>query len=111
MKNLYFYKAKIVAVYDGDTVTAEVDFGCNLMMTMRLRLYGINAPEMRGPEKEKGKVSRDWLRKEILKKDVIIETYKDKKGKYGRWLAVIWKDDVNINYKLVGMGLAEEKHY
>jgi len=29
------------------------------------------------------------------------------KGKYGRWLGVIWVDEENLNEELVGRGYAE----
>ena len=47
----------------------------------------------------------------ILNKKVIVETIKDKKGKYGRYLAEIFLDDVNINDWLVINGYAEYKDY
>lgn len=104
----YTYKAKIVKAYDGDTVTAEVNLGFSIKYTIKLRLLGINTPELRGSEREEGLKSRDYLRELILDKDVIVETKRDKKGKYGRYLAIIWLDDVNINEKLLNEGYAIE---
>lgn len=109
MENLYKYKAIIVSVYDGDTCTADIDLGFGIWMKdQKLRLYGINTPEMRGEEKERGKEVRDYVRQLILGKEVIVETQKDKAGKYGRWLATIWIDDINLNEKLILEGKAEE---
>jgi micrococcal nuclease len=115
MKNadwLYHYKALITAAYDGDTVTAEIDLGLKIAIKgEKLRLHRINAPEMRGDEKLAGKASRDYLRSRILGKEVILETIKDKQGKYGRYLAEIWLEEdgaiVNINDELVAKGFAE----
>jgi endonuclease YncB( thermonuclease family) len=46
---LYTYKAQITEVYDGDTVTADIDLGFHTWRRdEKLRLYEINAPEMRG---------------------------------------------------------------
>ncbi len=119
MKNdeyLYHYNARITAAYDGDTVTAEIDLGLKTVVTgEKLRLHRINAPEMRGPEKVAGKASRDWLRDRILGKEVIIETFKDKRGKYGRYIAEIWLPEndgyTNINDELVAQGHAVYKEY
>ncbi|MGB2683826.1 MAG: thermonuclease family protein, partial [Olleya sp.] len=86
---MYTYKAKIIAVYDGDTVTAVVDLGFLHSQEMKLRLYGIDTPEMRGAEKEEGRKVRDIVRSMILDKEVTIRSYKDKQGKYGRYLANI----------------------
>ena len=77
------------------------------MHKQKARLLGINTPEVRGKEREAGLVSRDRLRELIDGKDIIIVTHKDKGGKYGRLLATIFLDGVNINQQLVDEGLAE----
>ncbi len=104
---MYNYKAKIIGVYDGDTVTAVVDLGFLHSQEMKLRLYGIDTPELRGAEKIEGRKVRDILRGMILDKEVEIHTYKDKQGKYGRYLATIVLDGVDINQWLVDNGHAE----
>ncbi|HHJ18432.1 MAG TPA: thermonuclease family protein [Gammaproteobacteria bacterium] len=110
--DLYTYRARIVSVYDGDTVTADVDLGFNTWVHgEKLRLYRINAPEVRGAERAQGLVSRDWLRNQLLDKEVLIRTVKDKKGKFGRYLVEIILDGVNINDRLVEEGMAEYKEY
>lgn len=116
IKNLYNYKAKILSVYDGDTVRANVDLGMKTaIFNEKCRLARINAPEMRGQDKAKGKLSRDFLRNKILNKNVILETKKDKKGKYGRYIVEIWIEEenefINVNDLLVSEGFAEYKEY
>ncbi|MBI9019818.1 MAG: thermonuclease family protein [Verrucomicrobia bacterium] len=113
---LYHYMALITAAYDGDTVTADIDLGLKTIVKgEKLRLNRINTPEVRGDEKEAGKVSRDWLRERIVGRSVLIETLKDKKGKYGRYIAEIWLPEnggyTNINDELVERGLAVYKDY
>jgi micrococcal nuclease len=107
----YCYGATIVKVYDGDTVTAVVDLGFKIKMTIRVRLAGINAPEVRGASREEGLKTRDYLRGLILNKKVMIKTQKDKKGKYGRYIGVLYINDKNINELLVENQLAEKKEY
>ena len=105
---MYEYRATVTKVYDGDTVTVDIDVGFGITIRkQKLRLLGVAAPEVRGPEKEEGKKSRDVLRKLILGKKIIIKTKKDKKGKYGRWLAEIFLDDQNINKWLITEGHAK----
>lgn len=87
---MYMYNAKVVAVYDGDTITIEIDHGMFIKSTQKIRLYGINTPELKGKSREKGLISRDKLRDLILDQEIIIKTYKDKKGKYGRFLGDIF---------------------
>lgn len=105
------YPAQIYEVYDADTVTAMVYLGFDTYTMQKIRLFGINAPEMRGDEKEAGTISRDSLRNRILGKNVRIKTIQDKKGKYGRYLGVIFKDSLNINQWLVDKGLAKKQDY
>jgi len=115
--NLYQYKAFVTKVYDGDTITVEIDLGFKtLVKGEKIRLRRINAPEVRGDQREAGLKSRDYLRVIILNKEIILETIKDKKGKYGRYLGEVFhkqKDGewLNINNKLVEEGFAEFKEY
>ncbi len=117
MDKLYTYNAVVTSVYDGDTCTVDIDLGLHTWVRgEKIRLYGINAPELRGAEREKGLLSRDYLRKLIMDKEIILKTYKDKKGKYGRYLGDIWlkgSDDklYNVNNKLVAEGYAVFKKY
>ena len=114
---LYHYKALVTAVYDGDTVTVDFDLGLHTWIKgEKIRLNRINAPEVRGKERPRGLLSRDYLRGLILGKEVIIETFKDKKGKYGRYLAEIWLEEkpgkfTNINDLIVKEGFAKYHKY
>ena len=75
---------------------------------MKLRLYGINTPEIRGHEREIGLLARNALRKKILGKEVIIQTKKDTTGKYGRYLATVFFEGENINQWLLDNKFAEK---
>lgn len=105
---MYQYKAKVIEVYDGDTITAMVDLGFYHFQQMTFRLYGINTPEIRGEQREQGLIVRDILRSMILDREVIINSYKDKQEKYGRYLANIVVDGVDVNHWLVQNGHAQE---
>ena len=107
----YCYKAKVLKVYDGDTITVSLDLGFGVSMISKIRLAGINTPEVRGAERQEGLKSRDYLRALILHKNVIITTERDKKGKYGRYIGVIYLDNMNVNELLVEKKLAEKKVY
>ena len=113
--HLYHYQALITKVYDGDTVTAEVDLGFRIKITEKFRLLGIDTPELRGEEREKGLVSRDAVRQKILGKQVTIKTKKDKKGKYGRYLGTIFLEEegdfININEWIVENDYGVERNY
>lgn len=110
--DLFTYRAIIREVYDGDTVTADIDLGFHVWLHgEKLRLYGIDAPEMRGKDRPRGIVSRDWLRQRILGREVLIHTIRDKRGKYGRYLVRIYLDGKDINEELVANGLAIHRQY
>lgn len=84
---MYEYMATIIKVVDGDTVDVNVDLGLDVHVNQRLRLLGINAPEHGSPD---GDASTRWLKQYLLPGDVvIIRTQKDKREKYGRYLATI----------------------
>lgn len=107
----YVYRALILSVYDGDTVTAEIDLGMNIKRKVSCRLMGIDTPEIRGKtayEKDLAKVARDRVRALIMDKWVILHSVA-KPDKYGRLLAKIWDDDHGyVNQLLLDEGLAHE---
>jgi len=113
---LFHYKATVQSVYDGDTCRVDLDLGLGIWIrNEKLRLVRINAPEMTGSDKTAGTASRDFLRNLIDGQDVIIESIKDQRGKYGRYLAEIWiqKDGgwSNVNDALVAAGHAKYQEY
>ena len=118
------YPAVVTSVYDGDTFTADITLestvrlGFNLTTTVtvvvegeKIRPYRINAPEVRGSEREEGLRSRDYLRSLIDGGTVTLCTLNDARGKYGRLLAEVYLDDVNINDLLVREGYARYEDY
>ena len=91
---MYTYKALVTKVYDGDTITVDFDLGFGIKYhNQKIRLADINTPEIRGEERESGLIARDVLREKILHKEIIITTFKDKKGKYGRYIGTIFLEE------------------
>ena len=108
---MYEYRAIITKVYDGDTLTAEVDLGFKMWAKkIKLRLIGIDTPEIRTKdpeEKSRALKARDRVRELCLGKEVVITTHG--KGKYGRWLATVYIDgDLDITRFLIDEGLGEK---
>ena len=102
-------------VYDGDTILDLVlDLGFGVRMKIKTRLLGINAPEVRGPEKQRGLETKLFLGhamdKAFLSESLSLESH-NKSGKFGRWLITVWDGDTNINKLMVEKGLAEYKDY
>lgn len=110
----YKYNAKCIDCYDGDTCKLNIDLGFGITIGKKsCRLFGIDTPELRGgtdEQKQKAKEARDFLRDQILDKDVVLYTLKDKEGKYGRLLGIIIIKDgdnlININQLMIDRGYA-----
>lgn len=107
----YTYRATVVSIYDGDTMTVDLDLGLGIWQRgQKLRLYGIDTPELRGPERPEGLRVRDAVFTACpVGSEIIVQTMKDKTGKYGRWLAIVWTPHlpISLNEWLVDEGMAE----
>lgn len=110
--DLYWYKAVVVRKYDGDTWYLDIDLGFGVWLRKQsVRLYGIDTPELRGEERPEGlavlDVVNEWCPSGT---EVMLNSYKDRSGKYGRWLGMIWPEgwDQSVNQKLLDEGLATE---
>lgn len=111
---MFEYQAHVTSVYDADTITVDIDLGFHIWArSEKIRLFGINAPEVRGVERPEGLIARDWLRQRILGKSIVLKTHKAKKGKYGRWLGDIFipGEVVSLNQQLVEQGFARPASY
>jgi micrococcal nuclease len=107
----YIYDALVTGVYDGDSITVDIDLGFDIVVkNQKIRLAKIDAPEVRGVTREEGLKTRDYLRNLILGEKVLIKTMKDKKGKYGRYLGFVYysEEKIEINTLLIVEGLAVE---
>ena len=81
--------ARVVRIVDADTIDVEVDVGFRIWVHERIRLADVNAWEMRGPERVKGKEATAFVERLCpVGTEVTIQTIK--RGKYGRWIAHVW---------------------
>lgn len=99
-------KAKVVSVYDGDTV--KVAFPLNKKMyRWNCRISGVDTPEIRTKdtdEKAMGYKVRDVLSEKILNK--VVKVVCGRFDKYGRLLVDIYIDGVSISEWLISNGYA-----
>lgn len=114
---MYEYKVVLDRVVDGDTVDVTIDLGFEVFVKERVRLAGIDAPEVRTRdlfEKEKGKISTLWLEQRCwdAKFDgipiILRTTQYNPRGKFGRCIGTLHINEVNINEEMLEKGLAEE---
>jgi len=89
-------RGKVVGIQDGDTITV-LDGNEEL----RIRLAGIDAPEK---NQDFGQVSKDNLSNLIFGKEIILQVYKT--DRYGRLVAKVLLDSVDINLEQIKAGLA-----
>ena len=97
---------KVIKVYDADTITiaTRLPFNDSPLYRLSVRLNGIDAPEIKGKdvsvdEKEAAIIARDVVSEMILHKDVVLKNIQTEK--YGRVLADVYIDNVNLNEYLV----------
>jgi micrococcal nuclease len=86
-------RAVVARVIDGDTLYINVNLGCDTQLAMTVRLYGLNCPEM---NTDAGKAAKVWVEEWVVDHAVAgasLRTVKDKKEKYGRYLADLLPDD------------------
>ena len=119
--SLYHYAANVISVYDGDTITVDIDLGMNLWKKGEsLRLWRINTPEVKGVSRTEGLKVRDHVRSLVEGRQVLLRTILDKRGddsteKYGRLLAEVLVPEIengvivsyiNVNEDLLQRGYA-----
>lgn len=96
------FEAKVVKVYDGDTITLRATFRD---FDFRLRFLDIDAPEMNAG----GNIARDWLISRILGKVVNVLIDKTNRvGKYGRLLGKVLYNGTIVSEEMIHLGLAKE---
>jgi endonuclease YncB( thermonuclease family) len=106
-----FNKAKVLSVYDGDTCTVAA-FHRGEITQFRVRIFGIDAPEMRGgtvEAKEEAKNAQQYLSNLILNQIVLINVLDKSDSRvqrldpFGRLLA-----DIMVRYNDRMINVAEE---
>ena len=108
---MYEYRIESVEVIDGDTVRAMVDFGREIFARDVYRLAGVNAPERNTPEGIAAKqFAQEWIDSNSRHGPLLIRTIKDRREKYGRYLANIVSDvtDKSLTLDLLAAGHAKE---
>ena len=101
--DLYTYRAAVEKVIDADTLWARINLGFRISVRQKLRLRGLDAPELNTPEGQKAKKFVEAQLKPAA--TLIITTTKP--DKYDRYLSDIWIGDVNLNKLLLEQGLAK----
>jgi endonuclease YncB( thermonuclease family) len=90
---LYHYRCRVLRVVDGDTLDVEIDLGFRMTRQERIRLLGVNCPEMNTKEGVSAMyAARDWVNISnelpfVGNWPFVIHTSKG--DSFGRWLAIL----------------------
>lgn len=87
----YVFRATLSRVIDGDTLDLDIDQGMHSHRLERVRLLGVNAPEMHGESAQAGLNAKAFVTVWLGSNDLTVQTYKS--DVFGRYLATIWKPD------------------
>ena len=95
---------------DGDTVDLDLDLGFSITLRQRVRLIGVDAPELRSKdpaEKAKGQESQAFVAQWFQQPGaVLVRTTKEEK--YGRMLADCYREGApSLVTELLERGLAK----
>lgn len=107
-----YFQYRILAlgnVYDGDTLTLLIDLGFRLQKNLRVRIVGVNTPEVNGQEKNAGIIVRDAVRTELQEAwafSTLLYYSSTDADKYGRALGDVWLGDTWLSAWLIDMRMA-----
>lgn len=99
--------ADLIRVIDGDTSVFKIDLEEEFEMTLTrtIRFLGINAPEKRGGTKEQGMLAKSYAETRLREaKDIQLQVLK--RDSFGRLLAIVHIDDVNLCEEMLREGYA-----
>ena len=117
---MYAYKCKIVSIVDGDTIDIELDLGFEIRLKERVRLLGVDTPEVYGNKavpagQAASAFTKAWVQSKVTRDGHFVYESKryNARDKYGRSLGTItWVDAVpnlteTINVLLLATGHAK----
>ncbi len=116
--NIFVFPARLILSLDGDTPDLMVDQGFDTWRKIRVRLRGINTPELHGPNHELALKGKDFLQETLGPLErFLVKTYKT--DSFGRFIGdilyhpvwtdldKIFREGIYLNAQLIQMGLAK----
>lgn len=111
MKDEYIRSAKVLRVIDGDTIVVDIDLGFGIWKRkQRLRILGVDCPEMTGATREAGKTAKAFTEMMLDGQDVTVKTYVHDTDSFGRVLADVEVDGVDMGTELLRSNHAVPKN-
>ena len=118
LEELFTYVACVQKIIDGDTLWTLIDCGFGRLIRQKLRLRGIDCPELSTKE---GQRAKRFVQEGLKGLDfIVIKTYKDRVDKYDRYLVDLFylrdekdpqkvlEEGTFLNQELLDKGLARE---
>ncbi len=103
--------ARVVSVYDGDTLTVDAEPWPGLTARTKVRVAGVDTPEIRGKcqaEKDPAIRARDFVRAPV---GAQVQLTNVRFGKYaGRVVAEVWVDSRKLSELLIAENLGRPYH-
>lgn len=93
---LFAISGKVISIHDGDTITILQN-----KQQIKVRLFGIDAPELKQPY---GKKSKQFLANLIAGE--VVEVEENGKDRYKRTIGTIYLNGADINAQMVANGYA-----
>ena len=109
MRNrIYTYTGTVERVVDGDTYDIVCDLGFAVYHKIRIRLRGVDTPEVYGKNaSEEGRNVSEYVKGLIEGKTVSITTYKNAPSSFNRWEADVYFYMLDENKNNLPINLAE----
>ncbi len=103
--------ARVVSVYDGDTMTVDAEPWPSLTARTKVRVAGVDTPEIRGKcqaEKDQAIRARDFVRATV---GAAVQLTNVRLGKYaGRVVADVWVNGRKLSDLLIAENLGRPYH-
>lgn len=103
----YTYYAELVRVVDANTVALNIDLGFGVWLhNQNVDLKGLPEPvpmDKETPVQKTERLAQTSRLRDVLKdrKDLTLQSFRDKTATPPRYLGVLWADDVNLNDALL----------
>jgi len=89
----YIFEGLVDRVVDGDTYDIILDLGFYISHLIRVRLKGVDTPEVYGKNaSEEGRVASAYVKELIENRRVVVQTYKNAPSTFNRWEADVYFD-------------------
>lgn len=103
----YIYYAELVRVVDANTVALNIDLGFGVWLhNQNVDLKGLPEPvpmDKETPEQKTERLAQTSRLRGVLKdrKDLTVQTFRDKASASPIYLGILWADELNLNEALL----------